>query len=195
MDLESMKKEVGKRIKVLRKKNNETQKDLAEAIHISTDSIAKIEQGNVTLTLDNQYKIAEHYHVSHDYICKGGDDSDILNLLESYISIDFQKCSVGENELQYPQLEIKQILFNYLLQFARANATKNIPEDVRQLWIKNEKRKFFNKIKTKNNFEKTTKVAIVKTELIYPDHQKNDWKQSDFLRELDKQIDSLIDET
>lgn len=193
MDFEEIKNNVGSNIRALRKSHEETQEDLANAINISKESIAKIEQGNVCLTLENQCKIAEHYHVSHDYILKGDGYGTILESLESFISFKLQDCTVGNQKLQYPQLEINQFLFNYLLQSARAEQAKNIPDKIRKLWHDEEKKNFFDSMK--NNVQKTIRLALVKTELIFPDSNKEDWKQTDLLREIDKSIDSLFVES
>ena len=59
---------VGKRIAELRKKNNESQEDLAHAINYNQSTICKLEKGQ-RLSADQQLKIAEHYGVSPTSLC------------------------------------------------------------------------------------------------------------------------------
>ena len=82
MDYEEFKKDVSLRLKEIRRKNNDTQEKLATEINISKENLSKIEQGRVNLTLENLFRIAEHYHVSYDYLCKGESTSTFLNTLE-----------------------------------------------------------------------------------------------------------------
>lgn len=190
MKTDDLKKEVGKRIKSLRKKAKETQAELAKAIHVSQDNISKIEQGNVCLTLENQINIANHYHVSHDYICTGVSNDNLLETLIDYMNLKFKNCSDGEESFQYPILEINEIFFNYLLQSARAQYQKNIPKHIKELWLEDETKKFFTNIEKNGSSNHVNFVPVIER-LIYPDDKKNEWKQSDLLRTIDKQIDTL----
>ena len=70
MDIKTSPEAIGLRIKELRKKNNETQYDLANAIKCNQNNISKIEKGG-SLTSVNLIAIANHYNVSLDYLCKG----------------------------------------------------------------------------------------------------------------------------
>lgn len=46
---------------------------------------------------------------------------------------------------------------------------------------------FYNDMNKKDS-PYNTEFALVKEDLIYPDDNKSDWKQSDLLREIDKAI-------
>ncbi len=87
--------DVGKRIKNLREKNLETQSVLASALGCNQNNVAKMENGE-SLTLANLDKIAKHYHVSLDYLCKGKelDTSDVLNVLERFVGYDVAELEV-----------------------------------------------------------------------------------------------------
>lgn len=53
MNNKTDRKSVGQRIKELRKKNNETQKKLADIINSTPNSISKLENGDMGLTFEN----------------------------------------------------------------------------------------------------------------------------------------------
>lgn len=182
---------VGKRIKLLREKKGESQKELGEAIGLSQNSISKLEKGKTELTLENQYSIAEHFNVSHDYICTGKDSDSILALLEKYISLKYQPLSNGDGNLLYPVLNIDKSLFNYLIRTSRAKSDAYIPDEVRDLWIEQEI-KNFNKLNKDNCFTEKETVVPLPQQLIYPDDNKSNWKQSDLLREMNNILLSSI---
>ena len=58
MNNKTDRKSVGQRIKELRKKNNETQKELADIINSTPNSISKLENGDMGLTFENMLLIA-----------------------------------------------------------------------------------------------------------------------------------------
>lgn len=180
-------KTVGERIKYLREKKQESQEKLGEAIGLSQNSISKLEKGETQLTLENQYSLARHFNVSHDYLITGKDNDSILILLERYISLDYSTISEGENTLEYPVLKIDKVLFNYLMRTAKARHDKYIPEDIKQAWIEREIGSFYDSNET-NQFTESEKVVPVPEKLIYPDNSKSDWRQSDLLREMNKEL-------
>lgn len=59
---------LGKIIKELRIKNNETQEDLAKLLNISNQSISKWERDIAEPSIELLKLIANHYKVSMDYI-------------------------------------------------------------------------------------------------------------------------------
>ena len=189
MNYDKIKKTISRQLKELRKNNKETQKNLASAIGISTENLAKIEQGKTNLTLENLSQIVEHYHVSYDYICKGDDSGTLLEHLESFISIKYRTVTVGVQQFKYPVLQINQPLLYYLLQSAHIEQDITLPDNVKECWIKEEQKKFYSHI-DKNNFNQCSDLVLVNEQLIYPDEKKVDWKQSDLLGEIDRQINS-----
>lgn len=191
MQYEEFKKGVSLRLKETRKKNSDTQEELAEKISISKENLSKIEQGRVNLTLENLFRIAELYHVSYDYLCKGESTSTFLNTLDKLISIEFIPCQCGEQELKYPVLKINQTLLDYLIQKALADRHSKMPDHIKELWKKELQNNFYNNMDNDMNKAElpfNTEFVLVKKDLIYPDDNKSDWKQSDLLREIDKAI-------
>ena len=97
--------------------------------------------------------------------------------------------SVGENHFKYPVLKINKVFFNYLTAMAYAKDTKNIPEKVQKQWI-DEVIQLFIKNNVNNDIKSVEEIVPVPKELIYPDDNKDDWKQADLLREMDRLFSS-----
>lgn len=180
-------KTVGERIKYLREKNKESQEKLGEAIGLSQNSISKLEKGETQLTLENQCSLVKHFNVSHDYLISGKDNDSMLVLLEKYVSMDYSSISEGDTTLECPIMRIDKVLFNYLMRIARAKQDKYLPNDLKQAWIEREISNFY-ELNEKNNFIESEKIIPVPEKLIYPDKTKDSWKQSDLLRELNKEL-------
>ncbi len=179
---------VGERIKFLRKKNGESQQKLGEILGLTQNAISKLENGDTALTLENQIRIAEHYNVSHDYICTGSNSDSILELLTKYISLRYTAVSYGDKvSIPYPVLYIDKPLFDYLVRSAQADSDKYMPQDIKELWIQREKKEFYESNK-KNDFTFKESVVPLPPDLICPDVEKEDWKQSDLLRELNASL-------
>lgn len=191
MNAENTLKTIGERIIALRKKNGETQSMLAKAIGVSQDTISKIETNKVSLTLENQISIAEHYHVSHDYICKGIDGNTNLDLLTSYIDFHYQGTTYGDESLTYPVLLINHSLYNFLVHSAHIKCNKYIPEEIRKQWESIETEKFYTNQK-ENIMQGKVAFIPVDVDLICPSEKRDDWKQSDLLREIDKRIQDTV---
>lgn len=184
---------IGKRIQMLRKNNNETQKKLAQVINTSSDNLSKIEQGRTGLTLENLLKIAEHYNVSLDYICKGEDNSTFLQLLTSLISIKLTTYSPPSGSLQKllcPTLCLNSRLLRYLLELNEAQNFSRMSDKVKADWIKEIKNDFFKDFKNIKNFD-TIDLIPVEPDILSPDNSKINWEKSDLLREVERSIESL----
>lgn len=186
MDIDKRLSEVGNRIKLLREKNKESQEKLGDAIGLSQNSISKIEKGETQLTLLNLCNIAEHYHVSCDYICYGVDNDAILSLLEKYISLEYSSISNNDAEnFDCPILKINKTFFDYLMRTAKAKSDRYIPDDVREMWIDKEMNNFYSFNKD-DDFRVCESVVPLPQQLLYPDDKKTDWSQIDLLREMDR---------
>ena len=177
---------VGERIKKLRENKGESQEKLGEAIGLSQNSISKLEKGLTNLTLENLCNMAEHFNVSIDYICTGKNSDSILMLLEKYISLEYTELSEGEDiHLKYPVIRIKKYFFDYLMRKATAQKDNYLPNDVKEIWIERETKCFYEQDKN-DSLTESASVVPIPPQLIYPDDNKGDWKQSDLLRELNK---------
>lgn len=137
MDIKTTPEAIAKRIKDLREKNRETQNDLATALQCNQNNISKIENGK-SLTSDNLIAIAEHYHVSMDYLCKGEGGTDLLDTLKKYIHYKLTKTnSIGKasNSHLMPHIEINQTLYNCLRQISLAETNSDMPQKIKEQWI------------------------------------------------------------
>ena len=174
MNYDKIKKTISRQLKELRKNNKETQKNLASAIGISTENLAKIEQGKTNLTLENLSQIVEHYHVSYDYICKGDDSGTLLEHLESFISIKYRTVTVGVQQFKYPVLQINQPLLYYLLQSAHIEQDITLPDNVKEFWIKEEQKKSEQQLYLEEHFEEVdNKLQDLREKM---EQRKNDKK-------------------
>ena len=64
----------GERLKEIRKKNRETQDDLALVLDVGKSHISEMERGNRTTTAEKIALICAHYHISADYLLGLSDD-------------------------------------------------------------------------------------------------------------------------
>ena len=64
----------GQRLKEIRKKNRETQTDLAAVLGNQKSQISEMEKGKHTTTLERFALLCEHYKVSADYLLGFSDD-------------------------------------------------------------------------------------------------------------------------
>ncbi len=168
MENKTDRKSVGKRIQELRKKNSETQKELADIISATPNSISKLENGEMGLTFDNMILIAEHYKVSLDYLCKGEGGTNLLDTLNKYISLNYHKISgITADDTVYPLpvLSINKAYFDYLLQTAYANADDNLPEQLKKQWIDIETQKFNESI-IHDSYQDSASVIPVKETIV-----------------------------
>lgn len=171
-EFEDTKEAVGKRIKQLRKAKGESQKELAEHLHFSQNTISKIENGNIALTLENLIKFTEYFNVSFDYICKGSDNSTILDILTKYIKITYTPAK--DYQSAYPELKINSALINYL--FMKDIATSLYPKpDIQKKLLSSEEDTFYTQTKDKDTL---TYLSIPLTkDIIFPDDYQKEWSQ------------------
>lgn len=66
-----MSKEVGQRLKQLRKKHHYTQRDVADFLNLSQSLMAKVETGERNLKLTEILKLSSLYMVPEEYILYG----------------------------------------------------------------------------------------------------------------------------
>ncbi len=68
------KEQFGQRVQEIRKLNHETQKDLGEAIGMSSNNVSEMGNGKKTTVSEKIVKICRHYRVSADYLLGLSDD-------------------------------------------------------------------------------------------------------------------------
>lgn len=186
MNFDDTVKEIGKRVRILREKSGETQEILGNVLGRSQNTISKIERGEVTLTLENLFIIAEHYNVSFDYLCTGNDINSFLDTLQKYVSLQFFQISESET-ISYPVLIFNPNFYEYLIHSARAKNTPNLPDNIRAKWLDQEVDNFYkrNKDDTNNNvFNNFIPVVPLPKALIESGSLDNEWTLTKLLKEI-----------
>ena len=80
---------LGNNIKKIREKNKETQKDLANHLFISFQSVSKWEKGETTPDIYTLVKIAQHYNVSLNYLLSIDTSNYNSKITSDYVIDDF----------------------------------------------------------------------------------------------------------
>lgn len=98
---------LGERIQKLRKYNNHSQEQLAEALGISRQAISKWESNQGQPEISNIIKLAEVYNITTDYILLGKEDLKEDEVIEQ-IKIN-QKELTNQDVVRYPLISSKAI--------------------------------------------------------------------------------------
>lgn len=172
---------IGKRLKYLRKKRGISQDELGQAIGLTQNNISKIENDDISLTIDNLLRLSDFFNVTTDYICKGENNNSILNILEKYAYIEYNSLNCGVEHFNFPFFKINRSYFEYLLRIAQANSY-NLPNEIKEFWLSKEV-DTFNQSHSSNNETEYTSIIPVPSNYFY--RGKNNFKHSDLLREID----------
>ena len=68
-------KEIGQRIRILRKENRLSQLELSNKLNINVDHLSRIENGNKGMSLDLLTEFSKYFSVSTDYILFGNNQN------------------------------------------------------------------------------------------------------------------------
>ena len=84
--------EIGGRVAKLREQNNLSQKELANALHVSRETVAKWENGSRDLKTEHTAVLADYFETNCDYILRGIDSANVdvrrdLGLTDSAIDV------------------------------------------------------------------------------------------------------------
>jgi len=90
-------KELGKRIRIIRKKNHMTQEQLAEKLMVSVDSVSNYENGRTTCMHDHLMHMSELFNIPVDYFFSGkivtsDNNSNLNKIMELLNCLDDDKC-------------------------------------------------------------------------------------------------------
>lgn len=108
---------LGERILYLRKKNNLTQKELADLIKTARSSIGKIENNEVSPSVEVIIELSKVFKVSTDWLLTGN-EYDSTNVLLKYT--DEQVIKIIKNA----SYEDRNIIFGFLSKFENNNNKK-----------------------------------------------------------------------
>ena len=183
-DLE--KKEIGKRVKIARKKQGYSQSQLARKTCISLDTIKNIETGRTELKLDEAIDISKTCNASLDYLYglsefMNEEEFLIENLIEKIFSAKlFQKKYMDRHltpiTVDTIQLTMNDYLVQYLLKLVNLNEekTKNkMSYDVYNEKREDLKQEYYNNL-SKNDNKKTNHILMPKA-LISDDMEERDY--------------------
>lgn len=82
-------KDIGQRIRVLRKEKRFSQMELANKLNINVDHLSRIENGNKGMSLDLLTEFSKYFSVSTDYILFGNNQN-VEEIKEIISFIQFQ---------------------------------------------------------------------------------------------------------
>lgn len=183
-DLE--KKEIGKRVKIARKKQGYSQSQLARKTCISLDTIKNIETGRTELKLDEAIDISKTCNASLDYLYGlsefiNEEEFFIENLIEKIFSAKlFQKKYMDRHLIPITidtiQLTMNDYLVQYLLKLVNLNEekTKNkMSYDDYNEKREDLKQEYYNNL-SKNDNKKTNHILMPKA-LISDDMEERDY--------------------
>lgn len=93
-------KEIGRRIRKIRKENGMKQIDLAEKMYLSAESISRLENGKVVCMPEHIVNLCKIFEVSADYFYFGKKDNktetETKSDIEKDISLLLEGCSEAE---------------------------------------------------------------------------------------------------
>ena len=83
-------KEIGQRIRILRKEKRLSQLELANRLDINMDHLSRIENGNKGMSLDLLTEFSKYFSVSTDYILFGSKQNteelkEIISIIQSLL--------------------------------------------------------------------------------------------------------------
>lgn len=110
MSMDPRIKDVGNRIKQVRKDQNLSQADLAEKMNVSTSYISDVENGKINFSLDTLMRLTEALQVSADWLLQTNIPT-VKEIQSSEISDILSDCSSSESQLLIKMLkEMKQTI-------------------------------------------------------------------------------------
>ena len=94
-------KEIGEKIKIMRKQRGLTQEDLAHLIQKNTNLLARWERGEIKLQTENIIKIARALGTSSSYLLGETNNPDINSINDDDYSYEHENISTDFNNNQY----------------------------------------------------------------------------------------------
>lgn len=80
LNMDDLMKNIGDRIKILRKKKHWTQDELAHLLEVAPSSVGSYERGTRQPTIENLIRMSKYFNVSLDYLlCQTDDERTLSN--------------------------------------------------------------------------------------------------------------------
>ena len=150
---EEVKRKTISRIKTLRSNGDGiSQEEFADMIDVSVDTVRKIEQGKVNLSLDNAIKIKNVFGVSLDWLYGVAEDmKDEASTTLLALRNHFKLCSkTHEGGTVYFTATIDSNLRDFLIEYEDAERfaeEKGFPDVAREAWLNDIKSRYNERIK------------------------------------------------
>lgn len=118
--MEELMKQIGERIKELRKRKHWTQDELAHLLEVAPSSVGSYERGSRQPSIENLIRMSKYFNVSLDYLLCQSDDKRTLNSFKKEDSKDL-KDFLRDQAVMFSGLEIteddKQRIMDILIGF------------------------------------------------------------------------------
>lgn len=118
--MEELMKQIGERIKELRKRKHWTQDELAHLLEVAPSSVGSYERGSRQPSIENLIRMSKYFNVSLDYLLCQSDDERTLNSFKKEDSKDL-KDFLRDQAVMFSGLEIteddKQRIMDILIGF------------------------------------------------------------------------------
>ena len=120
LNMEELMKQIGERIKELRKRKHWTQDELAHLLEVAPSSVGSYERGSRQPSIENLIRMSKYFNVSLDYLLCQSDDERTLNSFKKEDSKDL-KDFLRDQAVMFSGLEIteddKQRIMDILIGF------------------------------------------------------------------------------
>ena len=107
INMEETMKNIGERIKTLRKKKHWTQDELAHYLEVAPSSVGSYERGSRQPTIENLIRMAKYFNVSLDYLLCQTDDTRTLSNFKREDSKDL-KDFLRDQSVMFTGLELSE---------------------------------------------------------------------------------------
>ena len=97
-------KDIGKRIKKVRKEHGLSQSDLADKMNVSTSYVSDIENGKINFSLDSIMRLTEALQIAADWLLQT-DIPSVKNIHAAEIDNLLSDCSSSEAQLLIKMLK------------------------------------------------------------------------------------------
>lgn len=120
IDMAEKMREIGERIKELRKKKHWTQDELAHLLEVAPSSVGSYERGSRQPSIENLIRMSKYFNVSLDYLLCQTDDKRTIHNFKKEDSKDL-KDFLRDQDVMFSGLEIndddKQRIMDILVGF------------------------------------------------------------------------------
>ena len=107
MNMEDTMKNIGERIKDLRKRKHWTQDELAHLLEVAPSSVGSYERGSRQPTIENLIRMSKYFNVSLDYLLCQTDDERTLQNFKKEDSKDL-KDFLRDQSVMFTGLELSE---------------------------------------------------------------------------------------